>query len=501
MDELLRTPRGLDLPERGRQAYEKLYGRLHGLIGAGREKAAAAWEVLRAPVHALADWAERHPVSPALYLAVSGAVCAAAVLGAVYTRSYVVNLDGKDIGVVQDAAVYDRAAANVERRASHILGYEYTLDHSVTFTPALSERSDTFTTVSQIETYLFNEVGEIMKGYILTVDGKVIGAADKEAPLNELLECIAAPYRTENTVECGFVEEVKLRNDYITSDYNLDLNQMYAVLTENTTGKTTYDVVGGDTYIGIAAANDMTLNELMALNPQASLDSLFIGDELNVKRIIPYLSVYTVDRETYETVLECPVEYVDDPSLYIGNSKVITQGVEGRALIDADVKYVDGYETERTIVSTTTLEEPTTTVIAQGTTPRPKTASTGSFRWPIYGVITSRFGARTLFGAYDYHTGLDIATYYGAPVKAADGGLVTYSGWQGSYGKLVVVTHDNGTKTYYAHNSSLAVSVGQRVYQGQVVAYAGSTGNSTGVHCHFGVVVGGKYVNPLAYLP
>ena len=480
MDELLRTPRGLELPEVSHSYYEKL----RGLIGTAKEKAASAWEVLRAPVHALADWAERHPISPAIYLAVTAAVSTAAVLGTVYTRSYVVNLDGVDIGVVQDAAVYERAVENVERRASYILGYEYDLDHSVSFTPALSERTDSFVTVGQIETYLFNEIGEIMKGYVLTVNGKTIGAADEETTLTGMLDRISAPDRRSNTVDWGFVEDVKLRNDYITSDYNLDLDDMYTTLTANTTGKTTYEVVGGDTYIGIAYAN-----------------SLFIGDVLNVKQIIPYLSVYTVDRETYEQPIECPVEYVDDASLYIGNTRVIEQGVEGTALVDADVKYINGYESERTIVNSTTLTEPTTTVIAQGTTPRPKTASTGSFQWPIYGIITSRFGGRTLYGRYDYHLGLDIATYYGAPVKAADGGLVTYSGWQGSYGKLIVITHDNGLKTYYAHNSSLAVSVGERVYQGQVVAYAGSTGNSTGVHCHFGVMSGGSYVNPLAYLP
>lgn len=496
MDELLRTPRGIGLTEASRPFYEKL----HGLAGAAKEKAAAAWEVLRFPVHAAADWMERHPISPALYLAVTTAAATAMVLSTVYTRSYVVNLDGKDIGVIQDAAVYEHAAENVERRASYILGYEYGLDHSVTFTPALSERTDTFVSVGQIETYLFNEIGEIMKGYVLTVDGKTIGAADDQAALTGMLERIAAPYLTENTVDHGFVQEVKLRNDYITSDYNLNLDDMYATLTENTTGKTTYDVVGGDTYIGIAAANDMTLNELMALNPQASLDSLFIGDVLNVKKIIPYLSVYTVDRETYEEPIECPVEYVDDASLYIGNSRVITQGTEGTALVNADVTYVNGYESERTVVSSTTLVEPTTTVIAQGTTPRPKTASTGTYQWPVYGVITSRFGGRSLWGRYDYHLGLDIAVSYGTPVKAADGGLVTYSGWQGSYGKLVVITHDNGVKTYYAHNSSLAVSVGERVYQGQTVARAGSTGNSSGTHCHFGVMVGGSYVNPLGYL-
>ena len=84
---------------------------------------------------------------------------------------------------------------------------------------------------------------------------------------------------------------------------------------------------------------------------------------------------------------------------------------------------------------------------------------------------------------------------------AADGGTVTYAGYRGSYGNLVIITHDNGTQTYYGHNSSLTVSVGDKVYKGQQVARAGSTGRSTGVHCHFEVRINGTSVNPLSYLP
>ena len=83
---------------------------------------------------------------------------------------------------------------------------------------------------------------------------------------------------------------------------------------------------------------------------------------------------------------------------------------------------------------------------------------------------------------------------------AADGGTVTFSGWKGTYGNLVIITHDNGTKTYYGHNSSLLVSAGQKVYRGQPIAKAGSTGRSTGVHCHFEVRVNGSAVNPLNFL-
>jgi murein DD-endopeptidase MepM/ murein hydrolase activator NlpD len=114
--------------------------------------------------------------------------------------------------------------------------------------------------------------------------------------------------------------------------------------------------------------------------------------------------------------------------------------------------------------------------------------------------VTSYFGGRYIFGRHSYHSGIDISASYGAAICAADGGTVTFAGWKGTYGKLVIITHDNGTKTYYAHNSSLLVSSGQKVYKGQQIAKAGSTGRSTGVHCHFEVRVNGNAVNPLSYL-
>ena len=168
--------------------------------------------------------------------------------------------------------------------------------------------------------------------------------------------------------------------------------------------------------------------------------------------------------------------------------------------MEADVTFINGYEKERNVTSTTTLKEPTTTVKAVGTKEKPKTASKGTYIWPVSGRISSYFGGRYIFGSYSYHSGLDITCSYGTSIKAADGGTVTFAGYKGSYGNLVIITHDNGTQTYYAHNSSLLVSAGDKVYQGQVIAKAGSTGRSTGPHCHFEVRVRGTAVNPLNYL-
>ena len=98
------------------------------------------------------------------------------------------------------------------------------------------------------------------------------------------------------------------------------------------------------------------------------------------------------------------------------------------------------------------------------------------------------------------HEGIDIAVGQGTPVHAAAGGTVIYAGWMEGYGNLVVIDHGNGLSTAYGHNSSLASSVGQSVAAGQVIAYSGSTGHSTGPHVHFEVRVNGAPVDPLGYL-
>ncbi|MBR1653950.1 MAG: M23 family metallopeptidase [Clostridia bacterium] len=115
---------------------------------------------------------------------------------------------------------------------------------------------------------------------------------------------------------------------------------------------------------------------------------------------------------------------------------------------------------------------------------------------PVSGTISCRFGQQRGY----YHTGLDIATSTGTPIKAAADGTVTYAAYHYSYGNLLIVTHANGIQTYYAHCSKLYVSTGATVSQGQVIAAVGSTGNSTGPHLHLEVRVNGTAQNPQNYL-
>jgi len=120
--------------------------------------------------------------------------------------------------------------------------------------------------------------------------------------------------------------------------------------------------------------------------------------------------------------------------------------------------------------------------------------------WPVYGPITSRFGYRVIFGASDFHEGVDIGATWGTPVRAPADGIVTFAGWKGTYGWAVELAHDMGFATLYGHLSVYNVEVGDRVKAGTVIGHVGNTGKSTGPHLHYEIMFYGTAVDPLKYL-
>lgn len=123
--------------------------------------------------------------------------------------------------------------------------------------------------------------------------------------------------------------------------------------------------------------------------------------------------------------------------------------------------------------------------------------------WPVAGPISSYYGYRTSPGGIGstFHEGVDIAGDYGTPISATAAGTVTQAGWVGGYGYLVEVKHAEGIVTRYGHNSAVLVYEGQHVDQGSMIALMGSTGNSTGPHCHYEVRIHGEAVDPMYFLP
>ncbi len=126
--------------------------------------------------------------------------------------------------------------------------------------------------------------------------------------------------------------------------------------------------------------------------------------------------------------------------------------------------------------------------------------SVGHFRWPCHGRITSSYGyRRSPFRRRRsvFHSGIDIGAPRGTPVVASASGVVSHAGWMSGYGKTVIIQHGGGVSTLYGHNSSLLVGVGRSVSRGQIIARVGSTGRSTGNHCHFEIRRGGRPTNPM----
>ncbi len=156
-------------------------------------------------------------------------------------------------------------------------------------------------------------------------------------------------------------------------------------------------------------------------------------------------------------------------------------------------------EPVKAVVTSTQKSSSSGTVNTASTISRTKVDIGISLIRPVSGIITSRFSESSRIRS-SRHTGLDIATSAGTPIKAAAGGTVTFAGKKGSYGNMVVITHGNGVQTYYCHCKSLYVKVGQTVAQGATIAAVGSTGNSTGPHLHLEVRVNGVAYNPQNYV-
>ena len=499
MDEILHAPRGgrkpLPRPEQPRQA-----GGADGWRQSLESAAVLTGRQASRVVHRAEDVLSKAKLSRAGFLVTATFIGLFFVLTTIYAPSYAVTVNGISVGVVHEKSDFTSALDRVETMAAGILGHDYTMEPTVEYTFRLSQK-DEFTPNSAVETALLDQIGEVMKSYVLTVNGTVIGSVSDRMVLDTVLDEIAAPYITENTTSYSFAEPVNITWEYTSVDTTRTADELREALTANTSGQTTYTVEKGDTFMAIAYAHDMSMSELEALNPDVTPEKLQIGQDLTIRKEIPFLSVVTTENVTYTQEIPCPVEEVKDSSMYTGERKVTTQGTPGEEEVNANVTYINGYEESREILTRVTLSEPTTQVVAVGTKERPRTMPTGSFRWPVSGRITSSFGYRYIFGSTSYHSGIDIKTSYGTSIVAADGGTVTFAGYKGTYGYLVIISHGNGVQSYYGHNSSLAVKAGDKVYKGQTIAYAGSTGRSTGVHCHFEIRINGTAVNPLSYLP
>lgn len=297
----------------------------------------------------------------------------------------------------------------------------------------------------------------------------------------------------------SFADKVEVVESYLPSYKISSLQDAIDQVTNEKEEKTVYEVVAGDSLSGIALKTGITIDQIIELNETiTSANSVIrVGDEITVTVPQPELSIYREELVYYEGTYEADIIYQYNDDWY--TTKEVTLQDPSSGYHKAVEKHV--YLNNDLKSSEVVMEE----IIAEAV---PKIVEKGTKIPPTYikpisgGVLTSKFGARTstIKGMSSYHQAVDWGVPRGTSVVASCGGTVTQAGWMSSYGYVVFINHPDGRQTRYAHLSSILVSKGDYVSQGQKIALSGNTGVSTGPHLHFEMRINGTAVNPLNYI-
>lgn len=236
----------------------------------------------------------------------------------------------------------------------------------------------------------------------------------------------------------------------------------------------THIVEAGETLWDIARMYDIDVDTILAANETVDPNRLRIGSSLTILTVRGALhtvqrgeSMWDISRMYGVSIDEIAQNNgIADPSRLQVQTRLVIPGAQAQAAaLRRDAVFADGRLLR-------------------------------NFEWPLQGRISSRYGQR--WGRM--HHGLDVAVPVGTPTRASAGGRVTYSGAMGTYGIIVIIDHGNGVETRYAHLSRTVARVGQRVQRGELIAYSGNTGHSTGPHLHYEIRLRGQSVNPESYL-
>ncbi len=277
----------------------------------------------------------------------------------------------------------------------------------------------------------------------------------------------------------------------------LSVDEAIVLLNKGTLEEKKYTVQAGDVVGKIANKHGMATAELFEINPELTEKTIIRpGDELNVTMLEPYVEVQV----HFETKKRKNISYKkvteEDNSLYKGEKKIKQKGAQGEKIVTERIRKMDGQVLGKSVKEEEIVVEPKNEVTVIGTKEMPS-RGVGSFQWPtVGGYVSSPMGAR--WGRM--HRGIDIARPSARTILASDNGVVTAVGWDGSYGNRIIVNHNNGYQTLYAHLASMDVKVGQTVAQGQKIGVMGTTGHSTGIHLHFEVTKNGTLIDPLTVL-
>ena len=444
-------------------------------------------------------------------------VCALALSSMVF--EYVINqpyalavqVNGETVGYVANEDVFNTAREDVMERISYAGSDKTELTIEPSYTIAVAHH---MLDESEMADAIIQSAGDqIGEGTALYLDGELTAVCSDGDALRAYFNSRLEPYEVPDdpNVTVGFNKQVTLEDGLYFKDSLQDYADVEKELSDVKQAQKVYTVKTGDTLWDIAHKNDLTFRELCALNtnfkgePLNEKSNIREGDELIVTKEEAALEVRITRIETREEEVAFAIETTKSNEYTKGTTKVLQEGQNGlRRVTFQNVYDTNNVLVEQTILSTEVIKEPVNKKVVQGT--KKVTSSTkfitgsGQFIWPVpnYRYCSRWYGGR--------HRGVDICAPAGTPIYASAGGTVTKAGYNKAgagtgYGYSVIINHGGGYSTVYAHCLSLTVSAGQTVKQGQLIGYLGSTGRSTGNHCHFEIRLNGSYIPPQNVFP
>ena len=412
------------------------------------------------------------------------------VLGMNFAIAFEAVVDTKTIALVHSKKEFKEAMSTVNTELVEYFGEEGLINKQPVYLPRLVSRSS-FSSMEEIKNSIRMLSDKMVDAYVVCVEDEPLFAMMSEDEISEAVEKFKACYTGGNSdMQVELDKPIKIIEQTVPVVMLKDVEGAVNRLNGSERKDLEYSVLSGDNLWSISRKFGISLEQLYSINPGLS-ENINEGQKILVKAFVPIIDIKTIHQAQYNKTIPFETKTIEDANVYRGTTRVKQDGKNGEEVVVANVIRKNGLEVEREIVNSEVISQPVEMIRIVGTKTPPSGYGTGKFIMPTYGTITSRFGPRR----GGYHKGLDIAAATGTPIRAADNGRVVHSGWKGLFGNLVVLNHGNGYESYYGHCSKLAVKVGQTVNKGDIIAYVGSTGNSSGPHVHFEVYHNGALKN------
>lgn len=415
-----------------------------------------------------------------------------------------VEYNGKNLGIISEESEFDEAAKEVQKRISYVDSNEY-IEFSPKFSLKIISEDDSFMNTQQLANKMLSESNkELADAYGIYVDGQFIGAVRDKNKVADTMTKNLLNYKVDGEIRdmcysksIDYVEGIYLNESVISE------NEAIKKLTAKNYSIESYVVQKSDSIVSVCQKYNMTEEKFKELNP--SLDeekSLVPGTVIKVLEAESFIPIQYIRELETTSFIDYETIEVETSEINLGRSELLVKGSRGEKQNKIEVTYIDGVERSRKTLSSVITKEPTVEQIGIGTyTAKPANSDTvltgsGKFAWPVDGGFIS-----DPFISDRNHKGMDIAAPAGTDIYAAGDGVVVASGWNtGGYGYFVMIDHLDGYETLYGHCSGLYVVEGQTVTRGQLIAAVGTTGDSTGNHCHFEVRENGMCLNPANFV-